>query len=160
MRIAAAAVLLAATSAAASDKVPKAATAGAPAIAPGEGPAFFVYHDDQGWHVRWTGGKDGKERAFTGIINVPGGRIARIMPRMAGGNDSLNRVDQTRAFFKSETGGAVEGMDFRVEGDAGSIYLELFIDYDVLSPKSVHLGRDRAHPPRVSPAIQIDLTAP
>ena len=133
---------------------------GAPTLTAAVGPLYFLFRDAAGWHLRWTG-KPGAKTAFTGIINVPSARISIIKPAgMAGGDDTLNRLDKTRAMFKSECGEGVEGLDFKVPDEATSIYLELFIDYDVIAGSSVRLGKDAITPADVSPMLQIDLTAP
>jgi hypothetical protein len=61
--------------------------------------------------------------------------------------------------FKSESAGTVEGIDFKVGEGAGSLYLELFVDYDVIGPGSIRLGASGAQPVDVTPALQIDLQA-
>lgn len=150
--------------ASATEKIPLRHAQGAPpAIVPGTGPAYHLWQDEAGWHLRWVGkpAVDGKKPAFTGIISVPSARISLIKPAgMTGGDDTLNRLDGTRAMFKSECTDAVEGLDFKLPDNATSLYLELFVDYDVISPSIVHIGKDAITPTDISPMLQIDVTPP
>lgn len=157
-----AALLLPAALASATEKVPLKLVQGAPTIVGGSGPAFHLWHDEAGWHLRWTGkaSADGKKTAFTGLLNAPSARISLIKPAgMTGGDDTLNRLDGTRVMFKSEATDAVEGLDFKLADAATSLYLELFVDYDVISASLVHLGKDGVSPVDISPMMQVDLTS-
>lgn len=154
---------------------------GAPVIARAGGPAYHLWVDDQGWHLRWTAPavpqspqkdapgaeaeKSPQPPVFTGIVRVMAG-VRSIQPVMAGGDDSLSRVDQRRAFFKSviseqpvngiDTPG-VEGMDFKVPKGAEAIELELFIDYAPVTPAQVKLGPLQTQPADVLPSVLIPL---
>ncbi|MFZ4735139.1 MAG: hypothetical protein ACOYM9_04300 [Bradymonadia bacterium] len=144
----------------ATEKVAKKVTAGTPAPVSGPSPYFWLFHDDAGWHLRWSGPAGDKKRVFTGLVQVTGARISTVKPAgMTGGDDSVGRLDQARAMFKSESAGTVEGIDFKVGEGAGSLYLELFVDYDVIGPSSIRLGASGAQPVDVTPALQIDLQA-
>ncbi len=148
-------------SAHASEKVERSRVEGAPTLTAGTGPAYHLWHDATGWHLRFTGrsGVDAKRSIFTGLIHTPTGKLSMIRPAgMVGGDDSVNRLDGFRAMFKSEASSTLEGIDFKVADGAGSIYLELFVDYEVIGPQMVFLGQNGAHPTDLSPALHIDLT--
>jgi hypothetical protein len=144
----------------ATEKVAKKVTAGTAAPISGPSPYFWLFHDDAGWHLRWSGPAGDKKRVFTGLVQVTGARISTVKPAgMTGGDDSVGRLDLSRAMFKSESAGTVEGIDFKVGDGAGSLYLELFVDYEVIGPGSIRLGASGAQPVDVTPALQIDLQA-
>lgn len=142
---------------AASAKVPKAETAGKPDLQNSKAPIIWVWHDDTGWHVRFSGGSPKEKIVVTGIINVAGGRATRIQPQMQGGNDSMNRIDGSRAFFKSEVNGEIEGVDFMVKDDLGAVYFEFFVNYAPIEARTVRLGKDAKPAPSISPSLHISL---
>ena len=151
------------TLAAATEKVPARHAQGAPTITAATGPAYYLWQDEGGWHLRWVGkaAVEGKKPVFTGLLSVPIGRISVIKPAgLTGGDDSQNRLDGTRAMFKSECTDAVEGIDFKLPETATSLYLELFVDYEIVAPSTVHIGKDAITPVDISPMLQVDLTPP
>ncbi len=99
-----------------------------------------------------------KKSIFSGLIQVQSAKIAYVKPAgMTGGDDSCNRLDAGRAMFKSEAAATVEGVDFKTGEGATSLYLELFGEYDVIAPATVHLGKDATPATDIVPSLQIDL---
>ncbi|MFN3202170.1 MAG: hypothetical protein ACE366_27450 [Bradymonadia bacterium] len=142
---------------------------GAPVISRISGPAYYLWADDQGWHLRWTApahtDPEKKPLTFTGIVKVQNG-VKAVRPVMVGGDDSMSRIDQQRAFFKGViTEGktieglpaGVEGMDFKVPKGADAIELELFIDHKAVTPAQVHLGPLQKQPNVVVPSVLVPL---
>lgn len=156
-----AAAALGAGPARATEAVPASAADGEAKPAPGAGPGYWLWRDAAGWHLRWTGGPAAvpeKKAIFTGIVTAAGGRLSNIKPAgMVGGDDSCIRLDGGRAVFKSEAAGTVEGIDFKAGEDALALHLELFIDYAVIAPASVHLGAAGRSPTETTPFLHIDL---
>jgi hypothetical protein len=148
------------------EKVPVARVAGTPTITPGAGPLYHLWRDEAGFHLRWVGrgaqaAVRDKKAVFTGLIQVVGGKVSMIKPAgMVGGDDSVNRLDAQRVMFKSECVDAIEGVDFKAGDGATSLYMELFVDYEVIAPQTVRLGAAATPASDISPMLQIDLTAP
>jgi hypothetical protein len=135
-------------------------------MTPGAGPLYYLWKDETGFHLRWVGrgaqaAVRDKKTAFTGLIQVVGAKVSMIKPAgMVGGDDSVNRLDANRVMFKSECVDAIEGVDFKAGDGATSIYMELFVDYEVIAPQTVRLGGAATPATDISPMLQLDLTAP
>jgi len=149
----------------ATEKIPVARLNGTPVMTPGTGPLYYLWRDDAGFHLRFVGrGAQGavrdKKSVFTGLIQVVGGKASMIKPAgMVGGDDSVNRLDAQRVMFKSECVDAIEGVDFKAGEGATSIYMELFVDYEVIAPQTVRLGGAATPATDIAPMLQLDLTA-
>jgi len=150
----------------ATEKIPVGRVLGAPAITAGAGPLYHLWRDETGFLLRWVGrgaqaAVRDKKAVFTGLIQVVGGKVSMIKPAgMVGGDDSVNRLDAQRVMFKSECVEAIEGVDFKAGEGATSIYMELFVDYEVIAPQTVRLGGAATPATDISPMLQLDLTAP
>jgi hypothetical protein len=101
---------------------------------------YFIWHDDDGWHIRWTTG--GRTHGFTGEIRSDGALHDVKAVRTEKG-DVVVRAVQDLVFRATSTGG-VDGFDFRTKGDR--VTFRLRIDELQADRTRVSVGAAGIHP--------------
>ncbi|MCX7781210.1 MAG: hypothetical protein N2491_09925 [Negativicutes bacterium] len=116
------------------------------AFRPGDTRGYFIWHDDNGMHLRTT--TRGHERIFTGVIRTDG-KFVNVDDFKMEGNDRI-RVSRDRdtIWFRLSTAGAVDGLNFRIKG-GDYVHFELYMDGHRIDRKEIFLG-DRGWHPRSS----------
>lgn len=106
-------------------------------------PAYFVWVDQAGWHVRWT---TPYAAVFSGLVTTDG--EIRDLRRAGGGRPSwLSRLSAQRAVFGTLTLGGVEGFDFQTTGSVVTFSPQL--NAGLARPGQVYVGRAGRHPAAV-----------
>lgn len=105
---------------------------------------YYIWHDDEGWHVRWT--TAGRDRAFSGTIRTNGEFRDVERVRLERPWDIVRRADREIAFRATASGG-IDGFDFRTTGTV--LTFDLLLDGQRIRPTLVFLGAVGAHPPAV-----------
>ena len=104
-------------------------------------PAYYIWADQGGWHVRWTTPFPG---VFSGMITSDG--EVRDLRRAAGGTPGwLSRFGNQRIIFGTATAGGSEGFDFQTTGT--SVTFSLLVNAFRVQPSQVFVGRASLNPP-------------
>jgi hypothetical protein len=119
---------------------PEPISPGRPAFHSGSPEAYWVWHDEGGWHLRTT--TAGARHRFHGWVEPIGGRVEDFRPTRLEWGDRV-RVAARGIEFDFETAGAEDGFDWRVS--SGCSRFELFID-GAAHPGKIHLGGAASHP--------------
>jgi hypothetical protein len=130
---------------------------GAPELKPGQQLAYYLWHDDDGIHLRTTG--PGPEHDFNGLIRAPGDRDDHFFAvqdfRLESTDPNHDRIhlgprDKTIELH-FDTFGGIDGVDFRLTGDR--FCAELRNDGQP-SADVVLLGKDEVRPAQVPVCFQ------
>ena len=115
---------------------------GRPAFKVGQALGAFVWHDDDGQHVRFT--THGKVvRKFTGKVCTD--KIAKLDPfELEAADDAKIGPEGHCVHFDFTTDGAVDGFDFRAEGAV--ITYDFQMDGKQMEVGKIHIGRASKHP--------------
>lgn len=119
---------------------------GAPSgLKPGLPDAFWVYQDEQGWHLRTTTDSKKVLHKFTGRIWITEGTFSSAKPsRLEQGQDSVKST--ARAIkFSFDTIGVMDGVDWK-SIDRQCIHFELLYDGKA-DAKVIYLGAKKINPP-------------
>ena len=110
---------------------------------PGEIKGYFIWHDDNGLHIRTT--TRGQLHVFSGGLHT-NGRFVDVHGVRLEDND-MYRVGAERhqLNFRFETAGGVDGIDFKVAGGE-KVVLNLLIDGHKIYPGEIYGGFDSWHP--------------
>jgi hypothetical protein len=123
---------------------PRPAFEGAPAIGPGIVRGYFVWHDDAGWHVRWT--TKGVRHQFSGTLSCRG-EFREFVPVSADRRDWISlQADRRRAAFDTITGSGQDGFDFRLTPATRTVTFDLSIDGQRITPAEIFLGASMSNP--------------
>ncbi|HUK65681.1 MAG TPA: hypothetical protein VLV17_02550 [Anaeromyxobacteraceae bacterium] len=117
---------------------------GRPVFAPGATEAYWIWHDQGGWHLRTT--TAGAAHRFHGSVVALGGEMADVRPKRIEWKDRI-RMSPSAISFDFVTQGGEEGFDWRVS--SGCNRFEIFVD-GTARPGLVRLG-GAAVPPRHVP---------
>jgi|SRR5579871_4805080 len=113
--------------------------AGRPAYKANDPPAFFLWSDDAGWHLRVTNPKK-TQHTFHGVIRGKGLReVKPSRPGLAAKQQSTDAV--LRFEFDSFDGD--DGFDWKSESEC--VTLELKLDGKA-DPAKIHVGANAASP--------------
>jgi hypothetical protein len=119
---------------------------GRPDFEQGESLGYFVWRDDDGWHVRWT--TKGKRRTFAGTISCDGA-FMNVEPVSKGQRDWVKRRGDGVIRFDTVVEGGVDGVDFRLSPSAERITFDLEMDGRPVAPDLVRLGARKRRPASV-----------
>lgn len=132
------------TPSAAPPPAPRFAFEGAPPIGPGTVRGYYVWHDDSGWHVRWT--TKGVRHRFSGTLKCKG-EFREFVPVSADRRDWISvEGDRRRATFDTITGAGQDGFDFRLTPHTRRVTFELRIDGQKIYPGEIFLGSSMSNP--------------
>lgn len=116
--------------------------AGQPKIQIAERPLYFVWHDQNGWHVRWT---TPGPHFFSGVVTGTG--ALRGVRAARGGLTPWLVSEGQRLTFLTATFLAVDGFDFHTTGE--TLTFSLFANQRLVRADQVHMGSRGAHPSQV-----------
>jgi hypothetical protein len=119
---------------------------GKPAFAPGESSGYFIWNDDEGWHVRWTIRKG--VHVFTGSVSCDGA-FNKFQPFRKEGKDYIKKVSESSIRFDTKTGEGVDGVDFTLSPSTRRITFDLRMDGATAPPDAVKIGRGKRNPPHI-----------
>jgi hypothetical protein len=121
-----------------------AAYRGQPPVPSQFGPAYFVWVEDDTWHVRWITRGGGRE--LSGLVSTDG-RFNDFRRVQLEEGDLVARDQRLIGWEARGTGGSrLDGLDFRTTGERLSF--TLLIDGNPVSPSQIFLGSRGTHPPR------------
>jgi hypothetical protein len=117
---------------------------GRPYFAPGAPEAYWVWHDEAGWHLRTT--TAGRAHRFHGTVVALGGQITDARPSRVEMREQI-RMSPGGISFDMITQGGEQGFDWHVS--SGCNRFEIFVD-GAPRPGLVRLGGP-SEPPRHIP---------
>ncbi len=113
---------------------------GQPGFEVGGSLGYFLWHDADGWHLRWT--TRGRTRVFSGTISTTG--VFHDVRRVALESSDLSlRTSALLAWRSSNTGG-LDGFDFSTTGDR--LTFSLVLDGFPVAMNQIYVGAGRSHP--------------
>jgi hypothetical protein len=126
--------------------------AGRPAYDARSLPAYWIWHDAGGWHLRTT--TSGEPQRFRGVIEPVEGEITDARPTRS----DLGHVSAgpSRLEFDFRTSGYDDGVDWRVSSGCSRFTLNL---NDEASANRVFLG-ERGTPPLAIPFVRCAVSSP
>jgi hypothetical protein len=107
-----------------------------------QGSGYFVWVDDDVWHVRWIG--RGTRREASGLIATDG-RFSGFRRVQLEQDDQIAQNAKLIA-WQAISLDRVDGVDFRTSGD--QLTFTLLIDGDPVSPSQIFIGANGGHPAR------------
>jgi hypothetical protein len=111
-------------------------------FAPAQG--YFIWQDDNGWHVRWT--TKGKKVRFEGSVEADG-KIEQFEAVSADKKDLIRRVGNDEISFSTRTQAGVDGFNFRLSKGVDYLQFNLTLDGRVPDRTAVKLGSKKLNPP-------------
>ena len=123
----------------------------------GEPARYYVWHDNQGWHVRCTAPK-GKLIGFRGAVRLHNAKFLSIRQIGFDKRSDFGGVNEARteAAFKFLTANKFDGFDFNVEGtDDAKIEFELFVN-GRKHPDRIFIGGKAENPKAFQFAVVAD----
>ena len=121
--------------------VPMSKLEGKPKLEIGDAFGYFLWHDKDGVHLRWTTKE--KERAFSGNVTA-NGELKDLKRVKAEGDDWIKRTGPNSFAFTTKTKEGVDGVDFRYEGPSMKLTLE--VDGHPIPVQHIHVGSTSMHP--------------
>lgn len=111
--------------------------------------AFWVWHDDNTWHFRTTGGGKGKHH-FQGKIEVAGGRFENLKGKKGEFSGGLvdryaYNAENTVIAFDFKTDDGVDGLNFKVAPPTAVLKFTLWYDGKE-DPAHIRIGRASDRP--------------
>jgi hypothetical protein len=119
---------------------------GKPNFAAGESKGYFVWRDQQGWHIRWA--TKGAKRDYTGSITSDA-PFAACDGTAQGLADAVVLAAPHLIRFESRSSGGVKGIDFDLGPGATKLSFDLQMDGATVEPEWVRMGFRGARPPSV-----------
>jgi hypothetical protein len=119
---------------------------GRPSFDVGETLGYFVWQDDQGWHVRWT--TRGAKHKFSGTITCDG-FFSKVDAVGANPRDFIRRTGDDRISFDTAVGGGRDGVDFTLSPSTKSLTFDLRMDGKPVAPAQVRIGAGKRRPASV-----------
>ena len=147
---------------------------GRPAFAEGVELGYYIWHDEDGWQMRWT--TKGANRRFTGSVTAEGGSLkslkridvederrvlypgrrvvvgprgrAHVAPGRAvvvGAQDRIDKEGDNVIVFSTLTSSDIDGFRFRVDDKVTTLRIVLSIDGSP-RPQLVEIGRNNVRP--------------
>ena len=143
-RIAVLALVLAALAmASAAVAAPKEYWRGRPDFAAGETRGYFVWQDDEGWHVRWT--TKGGAHIFSGTATCDG-EFMHFKSIGKEKNDLVRKDSNNRIKFDAKSEGAIDGFDFALSPSTQKITFDLKMDGKSAPLQEVRIGGKKERP--------------
>lgn len=103
---------------------------------------YFIWVEDDVWHVRWA--SRGGNRELSGLIATEGS-FQDVRTVQLERDDAVAR-DQRLLAWESRSRGGVDGIDFRTTGER--LNFTLLIDGVPANPSQIFIGASGAHPAR------------
>jgi hypothetical protein len=119
---------------------------GKPNFASGESKGYFLWRDQQGWHIRWA--TKGAKRVYSGAIGSDAA-FAACEGTAQGHEDAVVLAEPHLIRFESRSSGGVKGIDFDLGPGATKLSFDLQMDGATVDPEWVHMGFRGARPPSV-----------
>lgn len=123
---------------------------GRPKFKSGSATNYWIWHDDNGWHLRTTTPSGKQKHRFHGSIRLDNGMITRAqIPKdeiLSSASDRLFINKQQNAIvFDFVTVGGMDGISFKVNRPAQQLLFDLRIDGQAL-PQRIVIGRGHDRP--------------
>ena len=120
-------------------------------FAPGKVNAFWLWYEDDLWHLRTTGGGVGAHD-FRGVVEVLGGRLSELKGKAGEYRGKLvdrylYNAARTRIDFDFRTDQGMDGLNFAVDNPAATVRLQFALDGHE-QPLHTRIGKNGDHPPR------------
>lgn len=124
---------------------------GRPSLDPGDSGAAYIWHDENGWHLRTTDASPGAHH-YTGTIAAsPGASFTAVRPVRNERDDYVSVTADGVLHYDLTTYRGVDGFDFRVSAcaaDRSHEALQFSLDYNGREQDTarIKLGHDKRHP--------------
>ena len=113
-----------------------------PQFGPGSALGYFLWHDADGFHMRWT--TKGKRHMFSGKI-VASEEILKFVPvELERSDKAFVGPERKTIRWSTRAKGGIDGFDFRIQGKIITVYLE--IDNKKTKTAQIWLGNSKVHP--------------
>ena len=113
---------------------------GQPAVQLRSHPAYYIWADQGGWHLRWA---TTFPQLFSGFVASDG--EIRNLRRTGGGSVSwLSNTGTQRAVFGTVAFSGIDGFDFETTG--ANVNFSLLVNGSVARPEWIFIGRNLLHP--------------
>lgn len=110
---------------------------------PGETRGYFIWHNDDGLHLRMT--THGKEHVFSGVIQT-NGRFTDVEERNLENGDFYKvGIDKDKIIFRDTTAGGMDGINFKIKG-GNYVRFDLFMDGHKIDTREIYVGDHGWHP--------------
>jgi hypothetical protein len=119
---------------------------GKPNFASGESKGYFVWRDQQAWHIRWA--TKGARRVYSGAISSDAA-FSACEGTAQGREDAVVLAAPHLIRFESRSSGGVKGIDFELGPGAAKLTFDLQMDGVPVDPEWVRLGFRGVRPPAV-----------
>ena len=126
---------------------------GKPDFNVGESRGYFIWGDQEGWHVRWM--SKGKKRTFSGAVTSDVA-IKGFNPVSRDSKDFIKKEGDRAVRFDAHAKEGIDGFDFHVSPSSRSITFELRIDGTKAPTEEVKLGRNKERATTVPFTIRLD----
>ena len=104
---------------------------------------FYLWHDDNGHHLRTTGPGDRHE--FRAEVHTAGRLDPVTLTRVEGDDFAVVGPLRHNMLVHFETWGGIDGVDFRIDGGQG-YSVELYMDDELIDPGQIFIGANAVHP--------------
>ncbi len=118
---------------------------GRPDFVPGDARGYFIWNDDNGWHVRWT--TKGERHLFAGTITCDG--IFMDVRAISQTGDFIKKTANNTILFDTEAAGDMDGVDFRLSPSTTTVTFDLKMDGRAATLDRVRIGKAKHLPDRM-----------
>jgi hypothetical protein len=113
------------------------------AFHPGNVRGYFIWHDDNGLHLRTT--TKGQSHVFSGTLRTNGRFVDVHGVRLESDDAYKVGPERHQMKFNFETAGGVDGIDFKVEGGEKVVF-DLLLDGHKITSDEIYGGTGSWHP--------------
>src|SRR5262245_13156997 len=119
---------------------------GKPEFTAGENKGYYIWQDDDGWHLRWT--TKGKPIVYAGTLTCSGD-FTDFKPVKKEKGEIIKKESNKLLRFDTRTEGGIDGLDFRLSPSTRTVTFDLNMDGAKASATYVKVGRNKTHPTTV-----------
>jgi hypothetical protein len=110
----------------------------------GDASGVYIWHGDDGWHLRATERNGDSGHTYTGVLETDGWFSAVEKLRLET-SDGAQRRDDGSVGFRFTVYNGTDGVDWRLHG-ASWVTFALYRDGDPMDTDDIYLGADGDHP--------------
>lgn len=116
---------------------------GRPEFSAGEAKGYFIWQDDDGWHMRWT--THGKSVLYAGRVTCNGDFTNFEAVKKEKG-EIIKKESNGTIRFDTVTESGIDGIDFRLSPSTTRVTFDLNVDRIRASTEMVKIGAGKHHP--------------
>ena len=126
---------------------------GQPEFNVGESRGYFIWGDQEGWHVRWL--SKGAKRSFSGNVTADVA-LNKFTPISRDEKDYIKQNGERTVAWDARAKEGMDGFDFRVSPSTRVLKFELYIDGKGAPTDEVKIGRNKTRATAVPVVIVLD----